>query len=278
MDSSTSSAVDTARAYYDSDDADAFYAAIWGGEDIHIGIYDSEDESISGASRRTIERMATLLGALTPEHRVLDIGSGYGGAARHLARRYGCRVTGLNLSKVENQRARELNEAQGLAQLIDIVDGNFEALPFDAASFDVIWSQDAILHSGNRSKVFAEVARVAKPRARFVFTDPMKSDSCPDGVLAPILERIHLETLGSPEFYRRVGEQVGFALVRFEDLTEQLTTHYRRVLEETIHRRAELAPKISKDYIERMQHGLQHWIDGGARGRLAWGIFLFEKR
>ena len=28
---------DTARAYYDSEDADNFYAAIWGGEDIHIG-------------------------------------------------------------------------------------------------------------------------------------------------------------------------------------------------------------------------------------------------
>ena len=35
-----STTVDTARDYYNSSDADRFYATIWGGEDIHIGLYD----------------------------------------------------------------------------------------------------------------------------------------------------------------------------------------------------------------------------------------------
>ena len=97
-------------------------------------------------------------------------------------------------------------------------------------------------------------------------------------MLQPILDRIHLETLGSPGFYRDVAKDVGLELARFEDLSEQLTNHYRRVLEETVQRQQELRPKISADYIERMQRGLHHWIDGGSRGRLAWGIFLFVKR
>ena len=44
MSSEYSSAVSTAREYYNSEDADNFYFAIWGGEDIHIGLYDSGAE------------------------------------------------------------------------------------------------------------------------------------------------------------------------------------------------------------------------------------------
>ena len=35
-----STAVEVAERYYDSSDADSFYAEIWGGEDIHIGLYE----------------------------------------------------------------------------------------------------------------------------------------------------------------------------------------------------------------------------------------------
>src|SRR5690606_36140771 len=39
-----SEVVQTARDYYNSDDADNFYFHVWGGEDIHIGLYESENE------------------------------------------------------------------------------------------------------------------------------------------------------------------------------------------------------------------------------------------
>ena len=49
-----------AEEYYDSGDADKFYFDVWGGEDIHIGLYDGTDD-IKEASRRTVERMASKL-------------------------------------------------------------------------------------------------------------------------------------------------------------------------------------------------------------------------
>ncbi|MEQ9324790.1 MAG: methyltransferase domain-containing protein [Polyangiaceae bacterium] len=272
-----SQAVNTARDYYNSEDADAFYATIWGGEDIHIGLYESLDESITDASRRTVEHMATKLTGIGRGDRVLDVGSGYGGAARHLAKSLGCRVSALNLSEVENARARELTAEQGLDELVEVIDGSFEAIPFGAETFDAVWSQDAILHSGNRDRVLAEVARVMKPGARFVFTDPMQADDCPDGVLEPILSRIHLETLGSPSYYERAATEVGLRLIDFENLTHQLCRHYQRVLDETSRREGDLEGTVSAAYIDRMKRGLRHWIDGGRRGHLAWGVFLFEK-
>ncbi len=272
-----STAVETAREYYNSGDADNFYYTIWGGEDIHIGLYQSETEPIFDASRRTVERMCSKLGNLNSEAKVLDIGAGYGGSARYLAKNYGCRVTALNLSEVENERDRQMNREQGLDHLIDVVDGNFEELPSPDDSFDIVWSQDAILHSGSREKVIAEVARVLKKGGEFIFTDPMMSDDCPEGVLQPILDRIHLETLGCPSFYRETSKKYGMEEVEFEEHTPQLANHYARVLKETEDRESEILDAVSGDYIARMKTGLQHWVNGGRNNHLAWGIFHFRK-
>ncbi len=271
-----SAAVETARTYYDSADADTFYALIWGGEDIHIGLYDGHDDEIAAASRRTVEHMARQV-KLNPQTRLLDLGSGFGGAARFLAATHGIHVTALNLSSVENERHRSLNESAGLSHSIEVVDGNFEAIPCEANSFDVVWSQDALLHSGARAKVMSEVDRVLRPRGQFIFTDPMQSDDCPDGVLQPILDRIHLDSLGSPNFYRSCAHSLGWNERRFEDQTVQLSNHYQRVLEETIRLESVLQQRVSSAYIERMKKGLQHWVEGGRERYLSWGIFHFEK-
>ena len=274
-------AVETARDYYNSEDADHFYSTIWGGEDIHIGLYESADEPISVASQRTVQTMAGYLPELRTGDIILDLGSGYCGAARYLAKTYGVQVKAVNLSEVENQRARELNLAAYLAEKIQVIDGSFESLPFESANetegFDVIWSQDAILHSAQREQVLAEAFRVLKPGGHFVFTDPMQADNCPQGVLQPILDRIHLSSFGSPGFYHQVAEQLGFDVIRFDNLTQQLINHYQRVLDETERHTDKLIGKIDPDYIERMKTGLSHWIEGGKNGYLAWGIFLLQK-
>src|SRR5690606_16853278 len=77
----SATAVDITEAYYDSDEADRFYFHIWGGEDIHVGIYEPGD-TIREASKRTVARMIEQVGEITKDMRVLDLGAGYGGSAR----------------------------------------------------------------------------------------------------------------------------------------------------------------------------------------------------
>lgn len=275
-----SDALDTAKNYYNSDDADNFYYLVWGGEDIHIGHYEGENTPIFNASRKTVEVMADNLASnvgINSQTKILDIGAGFGGAARYLASRFGCSVIALNLSEKENARDREMNKKQSLSHLIEVVDGRFEEIPFENKTFDAVWSQDAILHSSNREKVLQEVYRVLKPGGIFIFTDPMKSDNCPDDVLKPIYDRISLSSIGSPAFYRDASKKVGFEEVAFHEKTEHLTSHYSRVLDETVRRNEELKNQISEAYLENMKKGLQHWIDGGKNGYLSWGIFIFKK-
>ena len=272
-----STVVNTAREYYNSDDADKFYAVIWGGEDIHIGLYDNGTRSIVEASHEMVKQMATKLNGVDERTRVLDIGSGYGGAARYLAKTYGCHVSCLNLSEVQNQRNRELNAAEGIDLLINVVDGSFEEIPLPDESVDIVWSQDAILHSANRRKVFEEVFRVLSKGGQFLFTDPMQSESCPPDVLQPILDRIHLDTLGSIPTYRRIAISVGFLEGEVTDLSEQLPMHYARVREEIAPNYSTLLETCSKDYLERIKVGLQHWVDAGNAGYLSWGILSYQK-
>jgi len=268
--------VDTAREYYNSQSADQFYASVWGGEDIHIGLYDQDNDSVFEASQRTVEKMASLLD-LSRRPSVLDIGAGYGGAARYLAKHFHCPVTCLNLSEVQNQRNRQLNFDQGLQTLVKVVTGNFEDIPEGDNTFDVIWSQDAILHSGDRVRVLKEVSRVIKDGGEFIFTDPMQSDNCPPGVLQPVLDRIHLDSLGSPAFYRQTAASLGFDEVEFVDLSHQLVNHYSHILKTVQETESEARQRCGDDYIDRMKKGLRHWIEAGQNGYLTWGVFHFRK-
>ncbi|MCC5829899.1 MAG: methyltransferase domain-containing protein [Phycisphaeraceae bacterium] len=274
-----STVVETARAYYNSDDADNFYYHVWGGEDIHIGLYQSADESIAAASRRTVERMAGKLPELKPGMRVIDLGGGYGGAMRYLAHEVGCSSVVLNISEKENERDREMNRQQKVDHLIEVRDGDFADMPYPDASFDAAWSQDAILHADDRRSVVNEVARLLKPGGRFVFTDPMQTDDAPTEKLQPIYDRIHLESLASPGFYRRAAEEAGLVAEEFEEHAEMLPTHYARVLAELEARGDDLIAKrtCGEEYIQRMKKGLQHWVDGGRQGHLTWGIFVVRK-
>jgi sarcosine/dimethylglycine N-methyltransferase len=263
-----------ARDYYDSDEADGFYSAVWGGEDIHIGLYDTTDD-IRSASRLTVEHMAGKLGDIAGK-RVIDLGSGYGGAARVLAGEKGANVTCLNLSAVENERNRKLTEAAGLSDRIEVVDGSFDKMPFEDASFDIAWSQDAILHAPDRSAVLDEVARVLKPGGLFVFHDPMQADGLADKTaLQPIYDRIHLPDLASIGFYRDGLMERGFSELETEVLTQQLGTHYRRVREDLLSRKDELG--LPNDFVTRMAAGLNHWVEGAANGNLRWAIMLYRK-
>ena len=266
-----------AESYYDSDDADRFYSAVWGGEDIHVGLYQPGETDIKACSVKTMERMLESLGGLNATSRVIDLGAGYGGGARLLAKRYGCVVECLNISETQNENNRRLNKEHGLDDKVVVKHGSFENVPADDASFDVVWSQDSFLHSGRRDHVMEECWRILKPGGRLIFTDPMEADNADRAELQPVYDRIHLENLGSFGFYRRVCKDLGFEEVEIVEMTEHLGRHYYNVREHLKSRYDELKNVISPDYMDRMIQGPSHWVDAEAKKQLAWGILHFRK-
>jgi sarcosine/dimethylglycine N-methyltransferase len=265
------------ETYYDSTDADEFYFNIWGGEDIHIGLYDTTSD-IREASRLTVEKMTAMIGGLSPETKVVDLGAGYGGGARYLVRRFGCQVDCVNISSVQNRRNEQLNRDQGVNDRIGVVHGSFDQVPAPDASYDVVWSQDAFLHAPDRRKCLEEALRLLKPGGHLIFTDPMQADQVQDTeALRPVYDRIHLESLGSFAFYREAARALGFQQCDVVDLTPQIGNHYGRVAEVLKTDYDAMVEKSAKAYLDKMLLGLGHWVDAADRGLLAWGILHFRK-
>lgn len=265
-----------AETYYDSDDADNFYSAVWGGEDIHVGCYE-DTRDIAAASIATVERMAGTLSRLDDRSVVVDLGAGYGGSARRLAGSRGCSVHCVNISQTQNDTNRTKNRNEGLDRLVSVIHASFDDVPIPGESADVVWSQDAFLHAPNRHKVIEEAFRLLKPGGELVFTDPMQAEDVPAGVLQPVYDRLNLQDLGSMRFYREVAQAVGFEVVDQIDLVHNLRTHYDRVREDLESRRTELEQKSSAQYLDKMVVGLHNWVNAADNGHLAWGIQRFRK-
>ncbi len=273
-DDTASASEDATRSYYDTHDVDAFYDAVWGGEDIHTGIYTDEHEDVAIASRRTVERAAdTVAGLLGKESTVLDLGAGYGGPARYLAERFGCRVVALNISEAQNERHRATNAERGLDGLIEVVTGSFHDIPFSDGQFDVVWSQEAFCHSSDRERLLGEAVRVLEPGGALVFTDLMAAEGASVEALRPAVSRLGVDALATVDFYRRTLTGLGLRRIDFDDHSGQLLHHYVCVTEETRRHRPELRNTISPAYLDSLLINLPLWVDAARREQLRWGVF-----
>ncbi|MER5545288.1 class I SAM-dependent methyltransferase [Streptomyces sp. NPDC002589] len=271
--SSTPDHEETTRRYYETSDVDAFYDAVWGGEDIHIGLYAHPGEAIADASRRTVRHAADLVADLLgPAATVLDLGSGYGGSARALAERFGCRVVALDLSEEHNRRHREANARQGLDGLIEVVTGSLNDLPYAAEHFDVVWSLEVLCHVTDRDRALAEAVRVLKPGGALVFSDIMAAEETPAQAVRPALSRLGVQSLATVSFYLEQLSALGLK-TGFEERTADLTTHYARLDEEVRRRTTELRTVISPSYLDDLLTNLPLWTDITRRGLLRWGLF-----
>jgi SAM-dependent methyltransferase len=119
--------------------------------------------------------------ALTPDARVLDVGCGHGllliGAAR---RTPDGRAVGLDLWSATDQQdnSREATlanaAAEGVAERVEVHDGDMCAMPFADASFDAVVSSLAIHNISDRARrgvAIGEIARVLRPGGRVAILD-----------------------------------------------------------------------------------------------------------
>ncbi len=263
------------RDYYNSSNIKNFHAFIYG-DNLHIGIYKNGNESIPEANLKSLDVMASLI-TLNPSALILDIGAGEGGSARYLAEKFCCRVDCLNLSEEQNERNRKFNQKLGLDSLIRVIDGSFEEIPTPSNIYDMVWSQEALLFSSNRVKVFQEVSRVLKKKGELILTDVMQSDDCPVEIIKPILETVGILSLGSFKFYRAIAKDIGFEELKIMEMPEQVTNQYQKTLEVMEQNYDELAKTCDREFLEYQRVRLNNWVKTGKQGYLNWGILHFIK-
>jgi demethylmenaquinone methyltransferase/2-methoxy-6-polyprenyl-1,4-benzoquinol methylase len=102
-----------------------------------------------------------------PGERVLDVACGTGLVAGALVRSYGCRVVGLDQSAAMLSRARSKLEVDpALADRIELVRGEAEALPFAEAEFDHLTFTYLLRYVDDPAATMRELARVVRPGGR----------------------------------------------------------------------------------------------------------------
>lgn len=264
--------------YYNSKDANNFYQNVWSPDYTHVGSYKDGDESIEEASLAMIKRMVRLIPKIKKSTKFLDLGSGYGGTARYIAETYECSITCVNISETQNEINRKLNKEAGLDEKITVVKANFEELPFQRDSFDLVWSQDAFLHSDHKDLIFREVSRVINNEGRFIFTDFIKREDSSKEVLQPILQRLQLNDLGTFKYYDRMARTEDMAKVYNKDMPDMMIIHYSKVLGKLKAEYKTITKNVSKKYIDDMMEGLQYWIDGAEAGHVSWALFQYQKK
>jgi SAM-dependent methyltransferase len=102
-------------------------------------------DEFHGGQRPATIRLADLVG-FTGTERVLDVGSGLGGPSRFLTWRYGCQVSGVDLTAEFVRVAETLTQLTGLVGRVDYRQGSPLDLPFEDMSFDVAWSQNVAMN------------------------------------------------------------------------------------------------------------------------------------
>jgi SAM-dependent methyltransferase len=172
---------------------------------------------------------------LTEGTRLLDVGCGFGGTARHLAAAFGCRVTGVDLTREFVAVGRELTRRVGLDGRVSIVQGSALELPFNEATdelFDVAWTEHVQMNIADKQKFYGEIARVLKPGGSLVFHDVFRGRS-PDDPVYPVPWADHpdLSKLGEEEDIRTAIQQAGLEALDWQDKTAETIEFFDKALE-----------------------------------------------
>ena len=185
---------------------------------------------------------------------VLEIASGSGGPAVHLAVERGCRITGIDINPQGTANGERLARGCGVAERAHFVlaDGA-RGLPFAPESFDVIMCYDGMCHLDDRLNVLREWHRLLRPGGRMLFTDAL--------VLTGPVSNLEAATRAAAGFYlfvpfganERLIELAGFSLIEAEDCTATLRVIARRRLEAREHHRDGLIAQEGERTFTRFQ-------------------------
>ncbi len=262
------------REFYDGP-ADTIYKTTWG-ENLHLGMPRVD----GGTHREAIEHTTKLMARhaeLNENTRVLDLGSGYGGPARSLASRFRCRVTGLNVSSVETEEAVRLTKETKLDSRVFYDVGDFHELPYRATSFDVVWSQDALMYGADKRKILEEILRVLEPGGLLDFTDILANPDLEPDDRARLYERVRTPEMWDTERYLSEMLDLGFTIQRVEDWSEHVAANYAWAAEQTRNKRDELVSAVGAELVKRTLDGLAFWVDMAERGNVGWALIVAKK-
>ena len=152
---------------------------------------------------------------------LLDVGSGIGGPARYFAHRFGCRVTGIDLTAEFCEVARELTLSLGLDAKVRFDHGNALSMPFADGSFGGAYSMNVSMNIADKDGLYREIHRVLRPGAWLMLSELARGTGGDPDYPTPWAANAESSFLSTPEATRSGLVAAGFDVVRLHDTLAQ---------------------------------------------------------
>lgn len=220
------------------------------------------DEAGAALARRLGQRAG-----LGPGDEVLDVGCGFGDQDGLYCDEFGpARLVGLNLTASQVEVARRRVQRAGLRFEV----GSATAMPFPAASFDVVIGLESAFHFDPRSAFFAEAARVLRPGGRLALADVVPRQT-PSGLrawwmtwLGAGLWQVPLANFHDLDTYRAQLAAAGFVDVQVEDVSAHVFRPFKRYA----------ARRVLDTEVRERVHPLLRALWGADHGQLDASAYL----
>jgi ubiquinone/menaquinone biosynthesis C-methylase UbiE len=177
-------------------------------------------DQFHGRGLEATEEAAGLVQVVAADH-LLDIGSGIGGPARYFARRFGCRVTGIDLTAEFCGVARHLSRLLGLQHKTAFEHADALAMPFGADHFDGAYSMNVSMNIADKLAFYRESHRVLKPGGWLLLSEIARGDGADVDYPTPWARSAETSFLSTPQETRQGLLDAGFEVERLLSTAEQ---------------------------------------------------------
>jgi|GEM_PF-1666002 len=189
------------------------FEAMYGPGLISLGGYEAVDQMFKGID--------------ISQKKLLDVGSGMGGMAYYLARKFHAIVTGLEIHSWMAQYATN-HTPEAIKDDVNFIIYNEEGLiPAQPQTFDIICSKGVLTHVADKRELFRDLHRVLKSSGRICLIDwIVPEEKGPQNDVRPSDEISCKETLSS---YQKILADCGFINTTFENESESYL-RYAKIL------------------------------------------------
>jgi SAM-dependent methyltransferase len=140
-------------------------------------------------------------------------------------------VTGIDLTDAYCETAEMLSSRVGLSDLNSFCAADATRLPFEDASFDVVWTEHVQMNIEDKERFYGEMSRVLAPGGRIAFHDIFAGEGGRPRFPVPWAEVSRLSHLRPAGEVRGLLEDMGLEVEVWEDETGLAAEWFRAALE-----------------------------------------------
>ncbi|MEU8584846.1 geranyl diphosphate 2-C-methyltransferase [Streptomyces abikoensis] len=235
----------------------------------HYGLGDYDPSVLEGPAatreQRIIEEMHRLetaqadvlldhLGAITPQDRLLDGGSGRGGTSVMAHQRFGCAVDGVSISEYQVGFANEQARKRGIDESVKFHFRNMLDTGFATASRRAIWTNETTMYV-DLFELFGEFSRLLEFGGRYVCITGCSNDV--KGLRSKAVSRIdehYTCNIHPRSTYFKALAANGLTPISVVDLTPATIPYWE------LRAKSEVATGIEEAFLTAYKEGSFHYL------------------